>query len=338
MPINFNLDLAARRKERQALDALEKIRQQQQQAFGGLTTQLFGAPTEGPPTAAGIQSRIGGIMPGGPQANLAELQMASGVPEFQSAGFTSAQQQLEAERQRQLQQAQQSQLQQALTSPALQATPELQAISQLIGAGASPDVLKAFQPQLAPFTLGEGRFTGTGKPIALAPEDAAKLDAQRAKLFDQATKLRGEFTGITKPFEDQNQAYGRVIASAQDSSPAGDLALIFNFMKVLDPGSTVREGEFAQVGAAGGLPTQVQRLFESWVTGKKLTPEQRSDVVGRAGKLFEQASKQHKKTAEEFRNLAKRQGIDPKNVIFQRQTIEPQISLIPPPPGFVENQ
>ena len=329
-------NITAKRKEQQALDALEK----QRQAYGGLTTQIFGAPTEGPPTAAGLQSRIGGQLGGTPQAAIAEMQMASGVPGLQAAGLTSAQQQLEAERQRQLQKTQQLQLQKALTSPAIQATPEGQALAALLGAGATTEQAGLFKDQFAPFTLsaGQKRFTGTGKTIALAPEDAAKLDAQRAKLFTQATQLRGEFTGITKPFEDQNQAYGRVIASAQDSSPAGDLALIFNFMKVLDPGSTVREGEFAQVGAAGGLPTQVQRLFESWVTGKKLTPEQRADVVGRAGKLFEQASKQHKQTAEEFRNLAKRQGIDPKNVIFQRQTIEPKISLIQPPPGFVENQ
>lgn len=324
-------NITAKRKEQQALDALEK----QRQAYGGLTTQIFGAPTEGPPTAAGLQSRIGGLLGGTPQAAMAEMQMASGVPGLQAAGLTSAQQQLEAERQRQLQKTQQLQLQKALTSPAIQATPEGQALAALLGAGATTEQAGLFKDQFAPFTLsaGQKRFTGTGKTIALAPENAAKLDAQRAKLFTQATQLRGEFTGITKPFEDQNQAYGRIIASSQDPSAAGDLALIFNYMKVLDPGSTVREGEFANAESAGSIPNRIWSQYNKIMSGERLAPEQRADFVDRAGRLFSQAAKQHKKTAEEFRNLAKRQGIDPANVIFQRQTAN-----VPPPQGFVENK
>ena len=54
---------------------------------------------------------------------------------------------------------------------------------------------------------------------------------------------RREFSGLpaVKSFAEQASAYGRVVASAEDPSPAGDLALIFNYMKVLDPGSTVRD-------------------------------------------------------------------------------------------------
>lgn len=324
MPINFSFDLSARRKEQQALDELEKRRAQQM----GNISELLYQPV---PTA-----RIGQPLQFGPAPTIdpqqAEAMMAL-TPEKSGEASLKL---LEQQRSQQQAEAQRQQLAGALQSPAFQATPETRAVAELLRAGGSPEQAALFKDQFAPFTLGadQQRFTGTGETIAIGPEKLADLQARRDKMFTQATQLRGEFIGITKPFEEQNQAYGRVLASAADPTPAGDLALIFNFMKVLDPGSTVREGEFAQVGAAGGLPTQAQRLFDSWVTGKKLTPSQRADVLGRATKLFEQAAGQHKKTAEEFRNLAKRQGLDPKDVIFQRQTVEPFPTERPPLSSF----
>ena len=49
MPINFNFDLSARRKEQQALDELEKRRQQ----FEALRQSAFGQQMEGQPTRFG---------------------------------------------------------------------------------------------------------------------------------------------------------------------------------------------------------------------------------------------------------------------------------------------
>ena len=48
---------------------------------------------------------------------------------------------------------------------------------------------------------------------------------------------RKEFTGLkpVKDFSEVSFAFSRIVRSAADPSPAGDLALIFNFMKVLDP-------------------------------------------------------------------------------------------------------
>ncbi|MEM8882399.1 MAG: hypothetical protein AAGC82_17565, partial [Pseudomonadota bacterium] len=65
--------------------------------------------------------------------------------------------------------------------------------------------------------------------------------------FSDRQGLRKEFIGQTtvKDFRKQAEAFGRIDASAFEPSPAGDLALIFNYMKVLDPGSVVRESEFA---------------------------------------------------------------------------------------------
>lgn len=145
--------------------------------------------------------------------------------------------------------------------------------------------------------------------------------------FDRASKLRGEIAKASTDFNKQEGAWTRVKASAENPTPAGDLALIFNFMKVLDPGSTVREGEFAQVGAAGNLPTQVQRMYQSWATGQKLTDEQRGDVVDRAKKLFTAAEKSNKKDIAKFVSVGKQFGVSKENLLGA--------GTPPPPPGFV---
>jgi hypothetical protein len=63
---------------------------------------------------------------------------------------------------------------------------------------------------------------------------------------------------------------------------AGDLALIFNFMRMQDPGSVVREGEFAIAAASRSLPGDIQALFQSVSNGTRLTPAQRKQFVNRA--------------------------------------------------------
>ena len=155
-----------------------------------------------------------------------------------------------------------------------------------------------------------------GKEREKALKDDLKLTKDQ---FDRSSKLRAEISKTSVDFNKQRGAWGRVQASAENPSPAGDLALIFNFMKVLDPASTVRESEFAQVGAAGNLPTQTQRLYEQWATGQKLTAGQRKDVVDRAEKLFLSAEKMNKKDVGKIISIGKQFGISKKLLLGAEQ-------------------
>jgi len=134
-------------------------------------------------------------------------------------------------------------------------------------------------------------------------------------IFDTEKNLRSEFKDKTKDFIDQRDAFGRIVNSAKDPSGAGDLSLIFNYMKVLDPGSTVREGEFAQVGKAGGLPGEIQNMFNRITGGERLTPEIRKDIVSRAGKLYQGAEEQTSILADEYTSLASQYGAKPDRVV-----------------------
>ena len=143
------------------------------------------------------------------------------------------------------------------------------------------------------------------------PSDISK------EAWEKSKSVRGEFVAIpaVKSFSEQAQAFGRIVASAEDPSPAGDLALIFNFMKVLDPGSTVREGEFANAQNAGGIDDKVRGLYNQIINGKRLSEVQRADFVGRAQRLYSNAEQGYAKTEKFYRGVAERAGLKPEEVI-----------------------
>lgn len=140
--------------------------------------------------------------------------------------------------------------------------------------------------------------------VLFGPEETTGLSEEQRKML---AEFRKEYVGLqsTKDFGKQAAAYTRVVASAEDPSAAGDLALIFNFMKVLDPGSVVREGEFATAASARAeltrasekgtlVPAVVQQAIQRLESGLRLLPEQRNDFLNRAGMLYSSAEDMHK--------------------------------------------
>lgn len=157
----------------------------------------------------------------------------------------------------------------------------------------------------------------------LQPKDIldAQVDIHKANMTQMSTlakqgvlSAKDLFSGFTKESEQfvkVRDAHGRVEAAGKDPSAAGDLALIFNYMKVLDPGSTVREGEFANAENSGAAWQTVGRLYNKLLSGKRLTAKQRNDFIDRSRRLFKAQERQQSKAVNEYKTLAKRNGIDP---------------------------
>jgi len=124
--------------------------------------------------------------------------------------------------------------------------------------------------------------------------------------------LRKEFIGMqpVKEFQKQAQAYGRIVASSRDPSAAGDLALIFNYMKLLDPGSVVREGEFATAQNAAGVPERVRNVYRRVMAGERLSEGQRQDFVGRSAMIYQQAETDHSQLVSQYELTATDYGYD----------------------------
>jgi hypothetical protein len=140
------------------------------------------------------------------------------------------------------------------------------------------------------------------------------------ELIDNEAKVRGEYTGQLKDFVSVRDAFGRVAAAAEDPSAAGDLALIFNYMKMLDPGSVVREQEFANAQNAAGVPERVRAAYNNALRGERLTDNTRGDFLDRAGRLFSTQLDTANKTREVYGSLADQYG-------FSRDRVTPDLSL-----------
>jgi hypothetical protein len=133
--------------------------------------------------------------------------------------------------------------------------------------------------------------------------------------FDQENTLRDEFNKGSGVFVTVRDAYNRMKVSADNPSPAGDMSMIFSYMKMLDPNSTVREGEYATAQNAASVPTQVLQVYNRLLNGEKLADTQRQDFLTRAGDLYGAALGTQRNLETEYTRLAKRSGIDPSGVI-----------------------
>lgn len=150
-------------------------------------------------------------------------------------------------------------------------------------------------------------------------EMQASKDTQLGMKKDQiAGTLRQQRDSLptTRDTQQVLSAVQRIRESAKDPTAAGDLSLIFSYMKALDPGSVVREGEFANAQNAAGVPDQIKNMYNRIRSGERLNPAQRADFVSQSEKLAQAQLKQQKKIDDFYVQAAKKRGLDPEDVII----------------------
>ncbi len=178
---------------------------------------------------------------------------------------------------------------------------------------------RAFKFEQTKFTQNQINKT---RELNIALQAALKKD--RPKPSDIAG-LRKEFTTLSKEFIKSRDAFSRVkvAASAPDPQGSDDIALIFNFMKILDPGSVVRESEFATAENSGGVDEKIRTLYNKLLNGERLSSTQRSEFLNTSQRLFAQQERQQNKLFDTFEGLAERQGIDVNDVALDLGLVDP---------------
>ena len=139
-------------------------------------------------------------------------------------------------------------------------------------------------------------------------------------------KFRKEYSDQTKGYQEVKSAFGRVKAS--EDSAVGDLALIFGYMKMLDPGSVVREGEFATAQNAAGVPERIRNIYNKVISGERLNAGQRKAFKGQAEKLYQTAAEQEKTVRDGIGRIAKGYGLKTENIFYESTETPP--GQIPP--------
>lgn len=137
------------------------------------------------------------------------------------------------------------------------------------------------------------------------------------------TDLRKEFSQQVKDskFTDVRDAYSKV-KNVSDTA-AGDLSLIFAYMKMLDPGSVVREGEFANAENTAGIPERVRQQYNRALRGERLSKEQRTAFKGEAATIFNSYVERHNSLVDSYTGLASQYGLDPKRIVNQAGKVKP---------------
>lgn len=158
----------------------------------------------------------------------------------------------------------------------------------------------------------------------LEKENKLKTE-EKDKLYKYETDLRKEFLGLpaTKDMQTIDIAYNKIQNAAKTPSAANDMAIVFNFMKLQDPGSTVREGEYATAENARGVDQKLIGDYNKIVSGQRLSPDQRNMFLNSASNTYNASLQAYNKMAEQYKGLAKKGNLSPENVVpvFEQKKI-----------------
>ena len=168
---------------------------------------------------------------------------------------------------------------------------------------------------------GAGRLTIPTEALLLpgkAGEIARTLYAQNkpASTFDNVNSLGKRWMDESADYLGRGQSLEKLLSGAKQQSAAGDITMVFNFMKMNDPNSAVLPGEYATAQNAGGVDERVRAFYNSLLDGQRLTPSQRKDFLTTAKAMFESAIAAKDERARHFTSLAQAYGIDPSLVIY----------------------
>ena len=156
--------------------------------------------------------------------------------------------------------------------------------------------------------------------MQLGIQKSKKEDLKTA--FTQEKNLRDSFIKESKLNIEAIKGFNKVArASTAEPSGANDVALIFGFMKTIDPNSVVREGEFATAENTGGVGERIRSLYNRLLQGERLTETQRKNFLKSAEQQVQQYVFSQGQLETTYSNLAGQYNLNPKNVVQSKLPI-----------------
>ena len=188
-----------------------------------------------------------------------------------------------------------------------------------------------------------------GQETAKIVLEVAALEASGgvdpAKKFEQEEKLRKEYQGRTKVYGELGSTYSNIESSAKAKTGPGDIALITGFMKMLDPGSVVRETEFATARDTAGLFDRLTNQAQKLASGQlfALDSKQRQEYVTLAKQYLDSAQAKAIDDKKALGIVVKNYKLNPENVFGQEAPPLPTSATVggqtyTRPPGFTDTQ
>lgn len=191
--------------------------------------------------------------------------------------------------------------------------------------GAAPGVVQVRAPREGYRIMTPAEKQAQGLPDNIQYQVSPKgqitpLGGQPKQGEERKTELafRKEFESSqdAKDFRKARTQFGalRDTALNPNATAQDDIAVIFQFMKTLDPTSTVREGEFATAQNATGIPEAVRNAFNKAQSGQRLSPGQRRQMAQTAYRSYQSFRNAYNEAAERYRSYARDAGVNPDRV------------------------
>ena len=202
--------------------------------------------------------------------------------------------------------------------------------------GVAKDAIKKRAADLGLTTAQTNQASATTRKLGVETSKAAlELEALKAtggidpeKKFAQEEKIRKEWQVRSKMYGELQGTFSTLKASADSANGPGDIALITGFMKMLDPGSVVRETEFATARDTAGLFMQLQNRLQKAQNGQLLSPEQRKEYVALSQKYLDAAQTRAAQERKDLGIVVKNYNLNPQNV-FGAETAPTQPAALP---------
>ena len=196
-----------------------------------------------------------------------------------------------------------------------------------LGVGVQQFAQRVYQPETQRALFETQQRAETKKAERKAAAEAEKAE-KRAK--EQITKLEDDYRKeyntkkIVKDSKEIDSAISRMdnVWNKYQSNPnpnsknALDQALVITFNKMLDPGSVVRESEFARTPQGQSLFSRIQGASEKLAEGGVgLTDAERDEIIVVAKQLQEGQMIELEKEKEIYKELAQRRGLNIDNIV-----------------------
>lgn len=180
----------------------------------------------------------------------------------------------------------------------------------------------------AEITTAPGQVTQPTQPTQTSttvPPNIKKFGQTKQDIFKQQNDLRKDYisTPEVKAFNEMKTSFGQINAGLNAKSAAGDLTAATKFMKLLDPGSVVRESELYLAMNATGLIDRIANYKARLENGEVLNPKQREDFRNVANQLFKAAEATKLNYDKQYEEIAKANNLDPAKIIVNYKSTQP---------------
>ena len=132
--------------------------------------------------------------------------------------------------------------------------------------------------------------------------------------ISQGISVANQYEKESKKFINRNASRTQILAltdTEEERTPQQDFDLVYAYYKFLDPGSTVRETEFANLERLGSVGRRIKKIIPKWSKGRLLTDDQVKEIRGSMEKQFTGFAEEQDTRFKRFSTLLSESKLDP---------------------------